>query len=289
MKAVVFDNSGTLVHRYRIIKDLSSGEFITNINSLDLIDKMETAALVVLQFNIDCLKKINQDMRVWDLIVDYDIGYDVSYSSMPVSDDEVDEILRNDDTIIADITEGLPILMEEVPRMELCIGSALILNVAEKRVAYTITTAGQLFENAADTVSKLQGNGIEVYIASGDRKGAIKMLAAFLDVPASHGYGSVTTEGKAGVVKSLKDKGYEVMMVGDGPNDVLAFSHADVALWHHYRNVGCRPFRGFPYHKDRPHRIRFPHRSFAVFYLVYFALWVGLLLVYQPKGGRFEV
>ena len=151
MKAVVFDNSGTLVHRYRIIKDLSSGEFITNINSLDLIDKMETAALVVLQFNIDCLKKINQDMRVWDLIVDYDIGYDVSYSSMPVSDDEVDEILRNDDTIIADITEGLPILMEEVPRMELCIGSALILNVAEKRVAYTITTAGQLFENAADT------------------------------------------------------------------------------------------------------------------------------------------
>ena len=99
MKAVVFDNSGTLVHRYRIIKDLSSGEFITNINSLDLIDKMETAALVVLQFNIDCLKKINQDMRVWDLIVDYDIGYDVSYSSMPVSDDEVDEILRNDDTI----------------------------------------------------------------------------------------------------------------------------------------------------------------------------------------------
>lgn len=230
MKAVVFDNSGTLVHRYRIIKDLSSGEFITNINSLDLIDKMETAALVVLQFNIDCLKKLNQDMRVWDLIVDYDIGYDVSYSSMPVSDDEVDEILRNDDTIIADITEGLPILMEEVPRMELCIGSALILNVAEKRVAYTITTAGQLFENAADTVSKLQGNGIEVYIASGDRKGAIKMLAAFLDVPASHGYGSVTTEGKAGVVKSLKDKGYEVMMVGDGPNDVLAFSHADVAV-----------------------------------------------------------
>ena len=230
MKAVVFDNSGTLVHRYRIIKDLSSGEFITNINSLDLIDKMETAALVVLQFNIDCLKKINQDMRVWDLIVDYDIGYDVSYSSMPVSDDEVDEILRNDDTIIADITEGLPILMEEVPRMELCIGSALILNVAEKRVAYTITTAGQLFENAADTVSKLQGNGIEVYIASGDRNGAIKMLAAFLDVPASHGYGSVTTEGKAGVVKSLKDKGYEVMMVGDGPNDVLAFSHADVAV-----------------------------------------------------------
>lgn len=230
MKAVVFDNSGTLVNRYRIIKDLSTGEFITNINSLDLIDKLETAALVVLQFNIDCLKKINQNMRVHDLIVEYDISFDVSYSSMSISDEEVWEILRNDDTVVSDITEGLPILKEEVPRMELCIGSALILNVAERRVAYTITTAGQLFDNSADTVSKLADRGIEVYVASGDRKGAIKMLASFLGIPASHGFGSVTTEGKANVVKMLKDKGCKVMMVGDGPNDVLAFSHADVAV-----------------------------------------------------------
>ena len=230
MKAVVFDNSGTLLERYRIIKDVSSGEFITEINSLDLIDELETAALVVLQFNISCLKKLNPGMRVYDLIVDYDISYDVSYSSMAVSDEEVDEILRNDDTVLADITDGLPILKEEVPRMELCIGSALILNVAEKRVAYTITTAGQLFDNAADTVFKLKNRGIEVYLASGDRKGAIKMLASFLDIPASHGHGSVTTQGKADVIKGLKDEGYKVMMVGDGPNDVLAFSYADVAV-----------------------------------------------------------
>ena len=230
MKAVVFDNSGTLVKRYRVIKDLSSGEFITHINSLDLIDNLETAALLVLQFDIDCLKKINPNMRVYDLLVDYGINYDVSYSSMPISDEEVDEILKNDDTVIADITDGLPVLMEEVPKLELCIGTALILNVAEKSVAYTISTAGHLFENAADTVSKLQDRGIEVYVASGDRIGAIKMLTAFLDIPASHGFGSVTTEGKADVVKGLKDKGYEVMMVGDGPNDVLAFSHADVSV-----------------------------------------------------------
>ena len=50
-KAIVFDNSGTLLERFRVIKDVSSGEFITNINSLDLIDSCQNAALVVLQFN----------------------------------------------------------------------------------------------------------------------------------------------------------------------------------------------------------------------------------------------
>ena len=37
-KAVVFDNSGTLIERYRVIKDVISGNLFTDINSLDLIE-----------------------------------------------------------------------------------------------------------------------------------------------------------------------------------------------------------------------------------------------------------
>ena len=43
-KAIVFDNSGTLLERFRVIKDVSTGEFITNVNSLDLIDTCLNAA-----------------------------------------------------------------------------------------------------------------------------------------------------------------------------------------------------------------------------------------------------
>ena len=50
-KAVVFDNSGTLLERYRVIKNLGNGELFTNINSLQLIDDIGDAALVILQFN----------------------------------------------------------------------------------------------------------------------------------------------------------------------------------------------------------------------------------------------
>ena len=50
-RAVVFDNSGTLIERYRVIKDVINGNIFTDINSLDLIDQADALALVVLQFN----------------------------------------------------------------------------------------------------------------------------------------------------------------------------------------------------------------------------------------------
>lgn len=50
-RTVVFDNSGTLIERYRVIKDVINGNIFTDINSLDLIDQADALALVVLQFN----------------------------------------------------------------------------------------------------------------------------------------------------------------------------------------------------------------------------------------------
>ena len=41
-KAIVFDNSGTLLERYRVIKDVSTGELFTDVNSLHLIDSMDS-------------------------------------------------------------------------------------------------------------------------------------------------------------------------------------------------------------------------------------------------------
>ena len=63
-KAVVFDNSGTLIERYRVIKDVSCGKVFTDINSLDLIDAADSLALVVLQFNTKKLLELNPDTLI---------------------------------------------------------------------------------------------------------------------------------------------------------------------------------------------------------------------------------
>ena len=114
--------------------------------------------------------------------------------------------------------------------MELCNGSALIIDVYIGIIAYTITSAGKLFDGVLDTVNDLKSQGYEIFLASGDRKGAINKLACMLDINPDNAYGSVSTQGKCDVVKSLQDDGYKVMMVGDGLNDVLAFKQADVSV-----------------------------------------------------------
>lgn len=229
-KAIVFDNSGTLIERYRVIKDVSTGELITHINSLDLIDSCLNAALVVLQFNTNRLNGIDPNTLIGEYVLENDISFDISYYSTEVSKEEIAEILENDNAVVKDITDTFPLLKERVPHMELCNGSAVIIDIAENRIAYTITSAGQLFGGVKDTIRELQDNDIDVFIASGDRSGAIKHLADITGIPEDHAFATASTHRKAEIVKNLQEKGYKVMMVGDGPNDILAFQQADSAI-----------------------------------------------------------
>ena len=230
-KAVVFDNSGTLIERYRVIKDVMSGNIFTDINSLDLIDQNDSLALVVLQYNTNKLLDLDPNTLISDVIKEYDIDFDVSFTSFETTKEEIKKILLNEKSaVVSDITDGFPILEKKVPHMELCNGSAVIIDMDIGIIAYTITSAGKLFEGVVDTIDNLKSKGYEIFLASGDRKGAINRLADMLDISKDNAHGSVSTRGKCKVVKSLQDDGYKVMMVGDGLNDVLAFKQADVSV-----------------------------------------------------------
>ncbi len=230
-KAIVFDNSGTLIERYRVIKDVTSGKLFTDINSLDLIDQTDSLALVVLQYNTNKLLDLDPDTLLSDVIKEFDIDFDISFTNFKTNKEEVKDILLNEKSaVISDITDGFPILRKKVPHMELCNGSAVILDMHLGIISYTITSAGKLFDGVQETIGDLQSQGYEIVLASGDRKGAINRLAEMLGVKKDNAHGSVSTRGKCEVVKSLQDDGYQVMMVGDGLNDVLAFNRADVSV-----------------------------------------------------------
>ena len=229
-KAIVFDNSGTLIKRDIAIKDLNTNKIITHLNSFDIIDNLELGALVVLQFNSSCLKNLNQNMKIYDLIIDNNIKFDVSYSNGQLTKDIILNILKEDSSVIKDIIDCLEYLKTKISNADLCNGSALIIDVKNKKVLYTITTAGILFPNTLPTIETLINKNVDIFIASGDRAGAIKKLTKILGIEESHGFSTVDTQGKADIVKNLKKKGYKVMMVGDAPNDILAFENADISV-----------------------------------------------------------
>ncbi|MDO5849556.1 MAG: HAD family hydrolase [Methanobrevibacter sp.] len=230
-KAIVSDNSGTLLERYRAIKDIESGDIFTNINSLDLIESGEYLNLVVLQFDTTRLLDLPQDILISDIVRRYDIDFDVSFPNTEIPRSEVAEIIYNDDeATIGDIVDCFKILKVKIPKIELCNGSALIIDIKQKRIRYTITSAGKLFPSVKSTINKLQERGIEIFIASGDRKGAIERLAKLLNIDPNNAFGTVSTRGKREVVKNLQDEDYKVLMVGDGVNDILAFEDADISV-----------------------------------------------------------
>ena len=230
-KAIVFDNSGTLLERYRVIKDIANNSIFTDVNSLDLIDSNSSLALVVLQMNASVLSSLNQDYLISNLIRDNDIEFDVSFTTKDISKSELKEIIYNEKiATIKDITDGFDTLHEKIPQMELCNGSALIIDIDKKVISYTITSAGRLFPEVLSTVEELKNRGIELFIASGDRKGAISRLACMLNINENNAFGTVSTAQKCEIVSDLQSKGYKVMMFGDGLNDLLAFKKADVSV-----------------------------------------------------------
>ncbi len=230
-KAIVFDSSGTLIERYRVIKDLVSGELFTDINSLDLVDQNDSLVLVVLQYDTNNLLNMDSNLLLSEIIKNYNIDFDISFANFKTNKEEVKEILFNEKTaVISDITDGFPILNKMIPNMELCNGSAIVMDMNDGIISHTITSAGRLFEGVIPTVNELISYDYEIFLASGDRKGAINKLADILGVKRSNAHGSVSTSGKCRVVKNLQDDGYRVMMVGDGLNDVLAFEQADISV-----------------------------------------------------------
>ena len=50
--------------------------------------------------------------------------------------------------------------------MELCNGSAVIIDINKNKIVYTITSAGKPLSEVIDTIKILQSRGIEIYIAS---------------------------------------------------------------------------------------------------------------------------
>lgn len=229
-KAIVFDNSGTLVNRLRVIKNLKTGEFNHNTNSLSLISKYKNLVLVVIQFNPMCLKKIDQEIKLYDLMKKHNIKFDISYSNEEITNEEVIDIIKNDSIQIKDITEGILELDKKTHNIDFCIGSAIILDSKKKKIDYTISSAGFLFPNTIKTIEILKNRGIDIFIASGDRSKVIEKLTEIFTLDKTHGFPTASSKRKEEIIQELQNKGYTVMMVGDGLNDVLAFEAANVSV-----------------------------------------------------------
>jgi len=88
----------------------------------------------------------------------------------------------------------------------------------------------ELREDVLEVVGTLQGMGVGVHLLSGDRVGAVRVMAARAGI--EHFRAECSPADKLDYLKNLQSQGHTVVMVGDGLNDgpVLAGAHVSFAF-----------------------------------------------------------
>ena len=94
----------------------------------------------------------------------------------------------------------------------------------------TIELSDKLRVDAKYVVDNLSSRGYKLILLSGDNVDVARSLALRAGIKPNHVFGDITPEGKAKFVAQLRSNGDIVAMVGDGVNDAVALSAADVGM-----------------------------------------------------------
>ncbi|MBI5679491.1 MAG: HAD family hydrolase [Methanobacterium sp.] len=230
MKAIVFDNSGTLIERYRALKDIEKGIICDDISSLDIVDNNTERALVVLQTDpAKCIINAKSHQTIYEFIKRNNINIDISYSSTEIKKEELLNSIKDDKSKVSDIQDTIKAVVAKKYNVQICSGSGFIVAIDKSKIEFTITSGGKVFPEVPSVVAELQKRDIDLFIASGDRKASLKKLAKYTGIPVENVFDTANSWNKKEIIKGLK-KNYKVMMVGNGVNDVFALKEADIGV-----------------------------------------------------------
>ena len=107
-------------------------------------------------------------------------------------------------------------------------GKTVIFTIIDGKLAGAFALSDTIEEESYAAVKDLRARGIKVCMLTGDSDEVAKWVAGELGI--DEYYASVLPDKKADKIKSLKEKGYKVAMVGDGINDAPALATADVGI-----------------------------------------------------------
>lgn len=113
------------------------------------------------------------------------------------------------------------------PRSEQATGMEIWLATEDQWLA-SFQLDDQIRDDAVQAVQALQAMGIQTILLSGDRSGHVQQVAQQLGI--SRAIGEASPERKLEVLDELRAEGHQVMMVGDGLNDLPSMAGAGISV-----------------------------------------------------------
>ena len=98
------------------------------------------------------------------------------------------------------------------------------------QVAGFLAISDPVKADAAAAVRALQGEGLEVWMVTGDRRATAEAVARQVGIPPERVMAEVLPGDKAAKVAELQSRGRRVAMVGDGINDAPALAQANLGM-----------------------------------------------------------
>lgn len=96
------------------------------------------------------------------------------------------------------------------------------------KLSAVISISDVIKKEAKEVIEKLNSQGIQTIMLTGDNSAVAKAISSSLNI--KEYYASQTPKDKAQVIQKLKEKYGYIMMCGDGINDSIALTKADIGL-----------------------------------------------------------
>ncbi|HUU74817.1 MAG TPA: HAD family hydrolase [Methanoregulaceae archaeon] len=230
--AVVFDSAGTLLHTYRVAKDVVTGHLHPGIETVSLTFSSKERVLVVIHVHSREIMESPPNMLLSHYLVQNRIGFGISCTRKIITSEEIGDVLYSDSRATIEDLQDCIRNVWSVCRREsvVTLNSGVILNMGLKGIEFTVTTGGRPFDGARQVVNDLHRMGVPTYIASGDRLTKLEIMADYLGIPRDRVFGVATPTVKAQIIADLQAEYGRVVMVGDAINDLCAMKKADLAI-----------------------------------------------------------
>jgi Cu+-exporting ATPase len=225
--AVVMDVAGTILRMYRVAKDIGRGVIMKQVVTWELIMEKSGRALVVPQMDPDIICSMRPEDPLATVVSGREDLVQVSCSSSRISKDRALQILSRSKAKVRDLQEVHHEVKARCPEKYRTAG--MIVDDERNEVAFTLSTGGVPFPGFQEVLLDLRQMGADVYIASGDSMRSLSYLEE-LGIDMTRIYPVCSPRMKKQVVSDLKARYRQVVMVGDGLNDIYALQAADTGI-----------------------------------------------------------
>lgn len=214
--AVIFDKTGTLTYgkpevvKWKAVEGVDESQLLSDIGSLEFYSEHPLSKAI--------LKYIESKGVSWDDPDSFEIlaGKGLKGS---IADREI--VIGTEE-----LMNELGIDPAEIDEHKL-IGTKAFVAVNQKLSGYFVLD-DQLKPDAAKTIQDFKNLGVQTWLISGDSVEVCEKLGRDLGI--DHVHGRALPQDKATFLEKLQSQGLKVAMIGDGVNDALALSKADLSI-----------------------------------------------------------